>query len=300
LQRPTLYGRHLTAENQATASVEVEYVTGAAFALRRTAWEKIGEFDEGFYPAYYEETDYCFRARQHGLRIGVIAEARLRHLFTNRQWQQDPTRHAANQHQMRYRFAVKHLQTADIATFFAGEIADCAQESYLHQTIARSIAAGNTLRQLPTTIERRRLDRLSLLEPTHMRQLEAGFANLLRVAQTQTRRLSGELALHAASLAGLSLAPNSPPLPTIRPDLLQQELHLLETIYRHSPLADQPPANRLHHWRHVAWQLLGIITGRDYLLQRRLSYLHVLHLRSLETYIAQMEERLALLEELRR
>jgi GT2 family glycosyltransferase len=48
---------------------DVDYVTGAAWGLRRDTLEQIGELDEGFWPGYYEEVDYCFRARETGLRI---------------------------------------------------------------------------------------------------------------------------------------------------------------------------------------------------------------------------------------
>jgi len=48
---------------------EVDYVTGAVFVLDRTVLRTVGLFDEGFYPAYYEEVDYCFRARKAGFAV---------------------------------------------------------------------------------------------------------------------------------------------------------------------------------------------------------------------------------------
>lgn len=48
---------------------EVEFVTGAALAMRRAAWDAIGGMDEAFYPAYYEDADLCLRAKQHGLGV---------------------------------------------------------------------------------------------------------------------------------------------------------------------------------------------------------------------------------------
>lgn len=64
LQLPLAYSEHLT--EVAPAPARVEYVTGAVFAIRRTAWEALGPLDEDFYPAYYEEADYCYRARRCG------------------------------------------------------------------------------------------------------------------------------------------------------------------------------------------------------------------------------------------
>jgi GT2 family glycosyltransferase len=47
----------------------VDFVTGAAFATKRSLLEKLNGFDENFFPAYYEETDFCVRIRKTGLKI---------------------------------------------------------------------------------------------------------------------------------------------------------------------------------------------------------------------------------------
>ncbi len=43
---------------------ECDYVTGAGFAVRRAVLEKLNGFDEEYYPAYFEETDFCARVRR--------------------------------------------------------------------------------------------------------------------------------------------------------------------------------------------------------------------------------------------
>lgn len=53
----------------------VDYVTGAVLALDRSVLRAVGRFDEGFYPAYYEEVDYCFRARAAGFAVLVEPRA---------------------------------------------------------------------------------------------------------------------------------------------------------------------------------------------------------------------------------
>jgi O-antigen biosynthesis protein len=45
---------------------EVDYVTGAAIALRREALDAVEGFDEAFYPAYWEDVDLCWRLRRAG------------------------------------------------------------------------------------------------------------------------------------------------------------------------------------------------------------------------------------------
>ena len=58
---------------------DVDYVTGASLGIKREAHEIVGELDDGFSPAYYEDVDWCFRARKRGFRVVYTPEARLIH-----------------------------------------------------------------------------------------------------------------------------------------------------------------------------------------------------------------------------
>jgi hypothetical protein len=57
----------------------VDYVLGAAFMILRRTYETIGLLDERFFPAYFEEADYCWRARGQGLRSYVTTETAIWH-----------------------------------------------------------------------------------------------------------------------------------------------------------------------------------------------------------------------------
>jgi glycosyltransferase involved in cell wall biosynthesis len=48
---------------------EPDYVSGAALAIRRELFEKLGGFDEYFAPAYYEDADLAFRVRAAGYQV---------------------------------------------------------------------------------------------------------------------------------------------------------------------------------------------------------------------------------------
>ena len=48
---------------------DVDYCSGAFLLTRTETWRALGGFDEAFAPAYYEETDYCVRLWQRGLRV---------------------------------------------------------------------------------------------------------------------------------------------------------------------------------------------------------------------------------------
>lgn len=59
---------------------EVDYCSGALLATPRQLCEKLGGFDPHYAPAYYEDTDYCFRVRQEGLRVYYQPESSIVHL----------------------------------------------------------------------------------------------------------------------------------------------------------------------------------------------------------------------------
>jgi GT2 family glycosyltransferase len=62
-----------------TAISDMPYVTGAGMALRRRDWDALAGFDEGFFPAYFEDLDLCMRVRARGLRRVAVPAAQLQH-----------------------------------------------------------------------------------------------------------------------------------------------------------------------------------------------------------------------------
>lgn len=56
-----------------------EFVSGFSFGLTREVYRSVGPLDEGFWPGYYEDVDYCFRARAAGYRVIVTPNAQLIH-----------------------------------------------------------------------------------------------------------------------------------------------------------------------------------------------------------------------------
>ncbi|WP_051286655.1 glycosyltransferase family 2 protein [Megalodesulfovibrio gigas] len=57
---------------------QVEYVYGASMAFSMELYKEIGGLDEQFF-LYYEEHDYCLRARQHGWSLEWAREVVVRH-----------------------------------------------------------------------------------------------------------------------------------------------------------------------------------------------------------------------------
>jgi GT2 family glycosyltransferase len=177
LQAPSAFSQHLTAVS--AGPERREYVTGAAFAIRRTAWDALGPLDEDFFPAYYEEADYCYRARRVGWGVLYVPSARVRHLQMSQAWRKDPLLYWAQQHRSRYRFVAKHFGGADLAAFFAAEYAAVEAEEWFDQWMGRALAARHTLRGLEATWLRRgqELDECPVLADKRRLQVElAGVA----------------------------------------------------------------------------------------------------------------------------
>lgn len=73
------YGHHQGDAPEFNLEKEVDFVTGAAMALRATALEQVGLFNEVFSPGYYEDVELCARLRAHGWRIVYCPQAVLEH-----------------------------------------------------------------------------------------------------------------------------------------------------------------------------------------------------------------------------
>ncbi len=58
---------------------EIEQPAGAFLLIRRAAWEKVGGFDEGFYPIWFEDVDFLKRLHEGGWRVVYRPECRARH-----------------------------------------------------------------------------------------------------------------------------------------------------------------------------------------------------------------------------
>ena len=98
---------------------DVDFVSGFALATRRSLWNSLGGLCEEFFPAYYEEIDYCYRARRLGQRVAMAPAARVLH---------DQARHGgaitwsrAYIQRQRWFFALRHFDTAGLARLLNNE-----------------------------------------------------------------------------------------------------------------------------------------------------------------------------------
>ena len=60
-------------------SLEVDWVSGACFLIRKEVIQQVGYLDENFF-AYFEDIDYCYRAYKSGWRICYYPLTRIQHI----------------------------------------------------------------------------------------------------------------------------------------------------------------------------------------------------------------------------
>lgn len=114
------YGYHELDDGQHDQLRDVEYVTGCVVAIRRELFEKLGLFDDRYYPTYYEETEFAVRARKIGYRVVYNPKAVLYHL-------ESMTQVVGSQnflfryHRSRWRFVLKNFSARELARAFKHE-----------------------------------------------------------------------------------------------------------------------------------------------------------------------------------
>jgi GT2 family glycosyltransferase len=59
--------------------LEVEQPAGAFLMVRREVWRELGGFDEGFFPLWFEDVDFCRRAIDRGYRLYYNPQALAEH-----------------------------------------------------------------------------------------------------------------------------------------------------------------------------------------------------------------------------
>jgi hypothetical protein len=59
-------------------STKLSYITGASFFIKKNVIDSIGMLPEEYF-LYYEETDYCFLAREKGFKLGVDINSVIYH-----------------------------------------------------------------------------------------------------------------------------------------------------------------------------------------------------------------------------
>ena len=115
---------------------DLEYVTGAVFAVRRGVWDSLGGMDTLFSPAYFEEVDFCFRARRAGWQVVYQPRAVATH-HESTTLGRDSGAYLERYHRNRLRLLLKHVAPDDLLDRFARPEANRTDVLRHHPTAAR-------------------------------------------------------------------------------------------------------------------------------------------------------------------
>ena len=83
-------GQNQKDTGQFATTDTMEWISGCAILLRRQVIEQVGMLDERFF-YYWEETEWCLRARKAGWRIVHVPTAKLWHKGVQRDYQPKPS-----------------------------------------------------------------------------------------------------------------------------------------------------------------------------------------------------------------
>jgi hypothetical protein len=92
---------------------DVAWVSGACLLARREMMEEVGLLDEGFF-MYYEDADWCRRAREAGWRVVTAPEVKVRHRLGGSSAQVSEAERAGWAARSRLRFYRKHYRPARV------------------------------------------------------------------------------------------------------------------------------------------------------------------------------------------
>jgi len=107
------YGSGLPAQDHCRKAADVDFVTGAAMAVRRSFLAEIGGGFDPLFPFYYEDCDLCFQARRLGYRVVYVPSAVAIHYESAGLGRGSP-RYQFNFHRGRIRYLLKNTAAGDL------------------------------------------------------------------------------------------------------------------------------------------------------------------------------------------
>lgn len=205
---PLLRAHGERGEEDCDALADVDYVSGAAWGIRSETLKRVGELDEGFWPGYYEDVDFCFRARALGLRVAYLPSVWAIHAESTTLGKESEAYLKAF-HRGRMRFALKHLSPDQVrGEFTAAERAWLKGEVAPVERLAVEQAHRAALMMLPGIYAER--EETDMFRFDSLQRVAEALASLRvdvhRVEKPGQCRGSREEHLHEELIAGLEAA----------------------------------------------------------------------------------------------
>jgi N-acetylglucosaminyl-diphospho-decaprenol L-rhamnosyltransferase len=128
------------ADHNTDVASPVDQPAGAFLMVRRAAWEAVGGLDESFWPAWFEDVDFCLRLRRAGYSIWYIPQPLARHIGGHSASRLEWEDRQVFWYGSLLRYAVKHFSVAGRRLVAAAVIVACVP-----RTVA-GIVSGHRLR----------------------------------------------------------------------------------------------------------------------------------------------------------
>jgi GT2 family glycosyltransferase len=191
------YGYQEADRGQWDQPRQVEFVTGAALAARRTVLERIGPLDEQFWPAYFEDVDFCLRAAAAGFEVWYAPKAVIEHYESA---STDRERLSRLYQKGRLRLVLKHLSPARfLGEFVPAELAGQAPAIAGGEGPALKAAYLSILPEVPSLLRRH-----GVADPLRRREVAAAIQQLHAQAWRMDVQLLEVIALEAGRPAANS------------------------------------------------------------------------------------------------
>jgi len=192
---------------------DVAYVTGAAIAIKREVLNKLGLLDAGYFPAYFEEAEFCERARRLGFRVVYLPRAVVRH-YESHASVKGSFSFFARYHCGRLRYVLKNFTARRLIGFVKEEVRWLHKAGFREQGKPLMLAYLKTLLKLPMILWARRRDwvperinlriiksAINFSESAFYNRLE-GFSPILSWHGSRVRAVSDEGRFRLAMSAG--------------------------------------------------------------------------------------------------
>lgn len=173
---PGHYGLRQRDEGQFDSLRDVDYVIGAALALRRRVLDEVGYWDEGFF-LFYEDADFCYRARAAGYRVVYVPEATAVHIESVKT-QKESDSYLQHMHTSRWRFLLKHTSGVDLLQKTVPAEQAWVARLPLRYRLAAAHAYRLALKQLPAILAARTAMNGQPLTENEVEQIMAALRDL--------------------------------------------------------------------------------------------------------------------------
>lgn len=122
-----------------SALQKVDQPAGAFLMIRRTVWEELGGFDEGFWPLWFEEVDFCRRASDKGYFWYYAPQAVAKHTGAHSILKLTLEKRRVYWYRSLLRYSAKHFRPAGVRAVCAAVVAGSFLRIFGESVMQRSL-----------------------------------------------------------------------------------------------------------------------------------------------------------------